>query len=338
MTTTIGSAVEDVEHNPTTNSRALVKQYQPEFSVVLPSHINGEAWIRRAAGALRKGKLDGRGPHTQLEVAAMNNPAALVNAFREAAGLGLTPGTDEYYLTPRKVGGRLEILGITGYQGYIELMYRAGAISSVIVECVYSGDKFSYTPGRDDRPLHEIDWDAENRGTLRLAYAYAIMKDGAVSKVVVLNQHDIKRIKKSATAADSEYSPWTTNPESMWLKSAARQLRKWVPTSAEYITQQLRAAKAAEHTDPMANVPAPPMAPVGVEAEETEVVEAELVDPGDVRTVLPDDFDQLIAAAEQRGDVSELADLEALAFDAGEKVSVAFARAAQRRVIERAQS
>lgn len=270
--TTIGAAVERAEHNPGRDARALVQQYVPEFSVVLPSHIKSEAWVRRAAGALKKGKLDGRGPYTELEVAAMNNPQTFINALRDAAGLGLTPGSDEFYLTPRKVAGRLEILGIVGYQGYIELMYRAGAVSSVIVELVYSGDKFSYVPGRDDRPVHEIDWYAADRGELKLAYAYAIMKDGAVSKVVVLNQADIDRIKSKATGSTSEYSPWKTNEPAMWLKSAARQLRKWVPTSAEYITTQLRAIREAQKEEPGVPIPMPQV------HIPDEVVEGELID------------------------------------------------------------
>ncbi|NIH58524.1 recombinase RecT, partial [Brooklawnia cerclae] len=32
-------------------------------------------------------------------------------------------------------------------------------------------------------------------------------------------------------------------PAAMWLKSAVRQLAKWVPTSAEYRREQLRAAQ-----------------------------------------------------------------------------------------------
>jgi hypothetical protein len=85
-------------------------------------------------------------------------------ALLDAARLGLEPGTEQYYLTPRKVKGRLEILGIVGYQGYIELMYRAGAVSSVVAEVVYSNDKFTVPAGPDERPVHEIDWDADDRG------------------------------------------------------------------------------------------------------------------------------------------------------------------------------
>jgi recombination protein RecT len=275
MTTTT-QAIAQVQHNPAREARALVAQYQPEFSVVLPSHIKSEAWVRRAAGALKKrGGSKDNGQYTILEMAATNNPQSFINALREAAGMGLNPGTDEYYLTPRPIKGQMEILGIVGYQGYVELMYRAGAVQSVIVETVYSSDKFTYVPGRDDRPIHEIDWTADDRGDLILAYAYAIMKGGAVSKVVVLNKKRIKEIRAKATGGDSEYSPWQTNPDGMWLKSAARQLRKWVPTSAEYITTQLRAAREAEGP----GVTIPPI-PHNDNLPTDEVIEGELMPEG----------------------------------------------------------
>lgn len=220
---------------------SMVDQYRNDFATVLPSHIKPATWVRLAQGALKKGRMtNGR---YDLELAAVNNPSAFMQALLEAARLGLEPGTEQYYLTPRKVKGQMEILGITGYQGEIELMYRAGAISSVIAEVVYTNDTFNYQPGRDERPIHVIDWDAENRGTLRLAYAYAIMKDGSTSKVVVMNRSDITKVKASSQGADSEYSPWQKHEAAMWLKSAVHQLAKWVPTSSEYIREQLRAVK-----------------------------------------------------------------------------------------------
>ena len=77
------------------------------------------------------------------------------------------------------------------------------------------------------------------------------MKDGATSKVVVLNKAAVAKIRASSQGASSEYSPWQKHPESMWLKSAVRQLAKWVPTSAEYVREQLRAQR-----DVMTEVPA----------------------------------------------------------------------------------
>jgi len=227
-----------------TGPGALIKQYENDFATVLPTHIKPATWVRVAQGALKRGKRNPDGRY-ELEVAAQSNPGQFLAALLDAARLGLEPGTEQYYLTPRKVKGQAEILGIVGYQGYIELMYRAGAVSSVTAEVVYAKDRFAYQPGRDEIPRHEIDWDAEDRGPLRLVYAYARMKDGAYSRVVVLNRSGIAKIRDSSAAAHSDSSPWNTNEESMWLKSAVRQLRKWVPTSAEYIRERAQIAAEA---------------------------------------------------------------------------------------------
>lgn len=286
MTSQTTAAIEQVDNSP----KAMVQKYRDSFAAVLPSHIaKPETWIRLAQGALKKGKRlpDGR---TELEVAAANNPGIFLSTLLDAARLGLEPGTEQFYLTPRRVKGSTEILGIVGYQGLIELMYRAGAISSVVAEVVYSNDTFRFRPGVDEIPLHEIDWDSDDRGQLRLVYAFARMRDGATSKVVVMNKAAIDRVKKSAQGADGQYSPWTTNPEAMWLKSAVRQLAKWVPTSAEYIREQMRAARdvAAEidHAPVGPDLGLPPLEPIDTMAEgyidlDGQVVEGELIDDGD---------------------------------------------------------
>lgn len=212
---------------------AMVQRYKDDFAMVLPSHIKADTWVRLAVGLVRRDE--------KLAAAAQSDPASLMAALMDAARQGLEPGTEQYYLTPRRIKGKNQVQGIRGYQGEIELMYRAGAISSVIVEVVRERDTFRYSPGRMDRPEHEIDWDAEDRGPLRLVYAYAIMKDGAVSKVVVLNKNHIAQARALSQGSDSEYSPWQRHEEAMWLKTAAHRLQKWVPTSAEYIREQLRA-------------------------------------------------------------------------------------------------
>lgn len=270
---TIQNAVAERSNAPT----ELIKQYSADFTSVLPSHVKPDTWIRLAQGALRRGKRGADGRY-ELEVAASNNVGVFLATVLEAARLGLEPGTEQFYLTPRKVKGKLEILGIVGYQGHIELMYRAGAISSVIAECVYENDRFDYQPGRMDAPRHEIDWDAEDRGKLRLVYAYARMKDSSYSKVIVLNRGDINKIKASSQGSTSEYSPWRQHESAMWLKSAVRQLQKWVPTSAEYRdalrVDHVETARAhAEGSRPVRVADLP-----DVDVETGEVFEAELVE------------------------------------------------------------
>src|SRR6185437_14335490 len=246
MTATTEAAAPGTEVVPVDNSpRGLINQYSSDFATVLPSHIKPETWVRVAQGALKKGKKQKvRDPQTgqlvdrfELEIAAANNPAAFLSALLDAARQGLEPGTEQYYLTPRKIGGQLEILGIRGYQGEVELMYRAGAVASVIVEVVRDNDVFVWTPGRVDpqgrwqgpqeRPYHEIDWFGADRGNLKGVYSYGVMKGGATSKVVVLNRAAVMAARDVSPGSNSEYSPWSKWEESMWLKTAAHQLRKW---------------------------------------------------------------------------------------------------------------
>lgn len=233
MTNAVTAALAEKREPANPTPRGFMMQHSDELTSVLPSHIQaqGEAWLRLAAGALKTGKVAANG-RFELENAAMNNPAAFMQALRRAAHYGLQPGTEQFYLTPRPVKGRMEILGIIGYQGYIELIYRAGYTSAVIVQTVHEGESFEYVPGRDIMPIHHIDWRAP-RGKLELVYAYAKMHDGSVSNVIILNESDIEEIKKSSASAKFDSSPWKTHPRAMWLKSAVRQLVKWIPSSTE---------------------------------------------------------------------------------------------------------
>lgn len=266
---------------------AMVAQYKQDFVTVLPSHLRGDTWVRVAQGALKRGKKaegDKLG-RTELEVGAINNPAAFLSAMLDAARLGLEPGTEQFYLTPRKVKGRLEVLGIVGWQGYVELMYRAGAVTSVVAEVVRENDGFRYRRGIDEVPQHDFPPFAgeSTRGKLVGVYAYARMTTGAVSRVITLGQDDIDRIKKSSQGADSQYSPWVQHTEAMWLKSAVRQLAKWVPTSAERVltTGQEPVKVDSERDDaPALSLPAPAggLDEQHVDYDTGEIVDADLVD------------------------------------------------------------
>lgn len=223
MTNQTQQAVEVARGNAD-KMRGFLQTQASEIALIAPSTISVDTFIAVSVDALARDEL--------LLQAARNNPVKFVGALMKAARMGLEPGTEEFYLTPRKVKGQWEILGIVGYQGIVKMIYNAGAVSSVVVEVVRERDGFSYSPGRDERPDHVVDWKSD-RGDLALVYAYAVMKDGATSKVVVLNKTDIEKHKAKSDSAKSEYSPWNQWPEAMWMKTAARQLGKWVPTSAE---------------------------------------------------------------------------------------------------------
>jgi recombination protein RecT len=244
-------------------AQALITKYRNDFAQVLPTHLRPATFVRLSQGLLRR--------NTKLADAAEANPASFLAALLECARLGHEPGTDQFALVPFKDRKRntVEVVGIEQYQGVIERMYRAGAVRAVKAEVVRANDPFTYEPDVMDRPRHKPDWFAEDRGTLIGVYAYAVMLDGSTSRVVMMNRTEVMKHKAVARGATGEDSPWQTWEESMWRKTAVHELEKWVPTSAEFRREALRAARDvdAEH-------------PTTAEAPRTgdDVVDAEIVD------------------------------------------------------------
>jgi recombination protein RecT len=267
---TVSEAKAQQEQQQNNGPAAVIEKYRPDLSIVLPSHVRSDTWMRVAMSAARKS--------ADLWAACKASPETMMAALYHAARLGLEPGTDQFHLTPRKRKGKWEVLGIVGYQGEVELIYRAGAVSSVIVELVRANDRFQYVLGVHERPVHHVDWFGD-RGEVKGAYAYGIMKDGAVSKVVVVDEARIKRAMEASATVDSSHSPWTTDYGAMVLKTAAHDLKKWVPTSAEYreqlredaragaVTSGITEGKTAQRLDQFV----PPL----------DVVDGEIVDPDD---------------------------------------------------------
>lgn len=280
MPETVSKAVANTEPQ----AIQIAKQYRDRFEAVLPDHIDGKQFLGLAAGALYR--------DDKLLEAAENAPGEFLNALMRCAGLGHQPGTEEFYLIPRrnkKHGNKTEVQGLEGYRGIVERMYRSGAVASVIVREVCERDEFEFIEGQHDRPVHRIDWFGGKRGEMVGVYAYAVLTTGAVSRVVILNRDDVMAAKASSDGANSDYSPWNRldggkdHPEfkgrSMWWKTAARRLEPWVPTSAEYRREQLRAAVEADNAR-VRDTPHGPVTeqPVPYDPSTGEVVDAELVE------------------------------------------------------------
>ncbi len=269
------------------------------LATVLPKSVDVEAFLGTAAGALYASDVPGK--NLTLMKCAQANPDSLYVALMECASLGHMPGTDEYYLTPRMDHGRPKVLGIEGYKGVVERMYRSGAVAKVIAREVCAKDFFRYEEGVDERPVHKFgaragvtgadffgDSGSTDRGMMVGAYAVAQFTTGYWSRPALLGRSDVFAARDSGGyKPDDSYSPWNRldggkdHPEftgrSMWWKTAAKRLEPWVPTSAEYRREQLRASAAAvEAAAPraMGELPAPP----GVSMSTGEVVDAEIVD------------------------------------------------------------
>ena len=272
---------------------SIIHAHQNRLAPVLPDHIDVDTFVGLATGALFR--------DPKLMQAAQNNPGALMNALMRCASLGHQPGTEEFYLTPRKNKknrGLPEIQGIEGYRGIVERMYRSGAVASVIVREVCALDRFRYVEGVTDRPQHNFSGaDADDlnatgadffgatgsrdRGPMVGVYAYAVLTTGAVSRVVILSKDDVMAAKNAGDGGDSEYSPWNRfdagpdKPEfkgrSMWWKTGARRLEPWVPTSAQYRKEVARAEAEAQRVS-VPHTPLGAVVPPGRDVMEAEVV------------------------------------------------------------------
>lgn len=267
MTTTpTSAAVERVQTGP----GALVKKYQGDIAMVLPPHVKPDQFVRLAQSVLRR--------DPKLAQVAERNIGSFMSAILKCAKYGLEPG-ETFHLV---VYGN-EIVGITDWTGEIEMIYRAGAVSSVKAEVVYRNDEFRYEPGAMEVPEHRPDWFGD-RGEMVGVYAYAVMKDGSTSRVVMMSKRDVEKVKAVSKTAKSSSSPWTKWPDRMWRKTAIHQLAKWVPSSAEYRDQLMNSSAAAESVNTiMIDAPSEdyadgPALPTPNPSNDDEVVEAEFID------------------------------------------------------------
>lgn len=263
-----------------------VGDYQQDFQLVLPTHVKVEQFVRWCQGVVRRDE--------NVAKVAQRNFGSLMAALLDCARLGLEPG-ETYHLVP--FGNT--IVGISDYKGLIELIFRAGAVSSVKVEVVRKNDlepdpddqtpdwpngrpRFLWQPSEMDRPHHSPDWFSK-RGDLIGAYAYAVMKDGSISQVILMNVDEIEEVKAVSKTAKKADSPWNKWPDRMFKKTVIRQLCKFVPTSAEYRREQLRDTMQvqSERDTPPQHMPLPalndmPDLPRIIDNE--DAIDAEVVD------------------------------------------------------------
>ncbi|MEV5710083.1 recombinase RecT [Actinoallomurus sp. NPDC052274] len=246
------------------DARAMFLKMRDEFAEVLPKHVPVDRFMRSALMCLRK-----RPALLECE------SASLFGALMECARVGLEPGTKQTAIVPR---GK-KVIFIAQWHGLVDLMYRSGQVSAVHAEFVYAGEPYDYTLGDDAGFWHKPDLLAR-RGEdaeIILAYAYAVMKDGTRSQLVILNREQVEEIRdehsrdyQRAERAREEdpalfaeqpdlprfNSYWHTYFPEMWRKSCVRALANWVPQSPE-LRYLMARENAAGEIDNLADVIAP---------------------------------------------------------------------------------
>jgi recombination protein RecT len=156
------------------------------------------------------------------------NPYSVVGGLRLGAQLGLSLGPlGHFYLVPFKD----EAVFILGYKGMIELAYRSGKLRRIRAAVVREGDAFDYRYGTREYLDHRPAEGGADRAWLAV-YAVAELAGGGKPFEVLDPGHVEDRRKRSASAK-LPTSPWSTDTEAMWCKSAVRALQRWLPQSPE---------------------------------------------------------------------------------------------------------
>jgi recombination protein RecT len=226
----------------TASIEAKVRGAYGWFKSVIPKHIDPDQFVALCIGALRKDR--------DLQEAATLNPGPFMVAASECARLGLVPGDTYHFVSfKNRETGLRDITGIVDYKGEIDMIYRAGGVTSVHCHVVRARDKFLWQPGME-LPLHEIKanthgqiglGDDSDRGDLTGAYAYARQTDGSYSAPIVMSRSEI--LKHKAAAKSKKFWDGVWEPD-MWLKTVVHKLYDRVPHSQEYMMERLRAQNA----------------------------------------------------------------------------------------------
>lgn len=248
--------------------QALVESRKDDFAAILPRHASPESFMGMAVSYVRR--------DANLKQAVAANPASFMIALRECAALGHMPMRGTFSLVPfksRNAPGGWEVNGIEEVRGTIQRMFRAGGVVSVHVELIHGNDHFEWSPARMSMPVHEFDWQAseEERGPIVGVYAWARLRGGGTSQVVVMNMRQVARYESVAKTDKFWKGQW--RPE-MIQKTALHRLEKFVPTSAEFLWNMA----AAEAAAPAAFPDLPDRSPVDPGYDDN-VQDAEIVEP-----------------------------------------------------------
>jgi recombination protein RecT len=163
-------------------------------------------------------------------------PISIMACVVEAAQLGLELDriTGHAYLVP--FGGEATL--IVGYRGFVHLMFNAGTVASISAEVVRKGDKFKRTLGTHRGLVHEPAPIPAKDGPEFWLGAYAAVQfiTGAtdfeyLEKVKIEAARNRSRGWQAFTKGKAASSPWDTDTEEMWRKTAIRRLAKRCPTS-----------------------------------------------------------------------------------------------------------
>lgn len=151
-------------------------------------------------------------------------------SLMEACEMRLYPGLQECAMVPYWNGKKkcMELQFQPQYQGLVKLAMNTRVVKTVDAEVVYDNDVFDWEKGSNAH----LTWKRAKgaRGNRYAVWAMFTLEDGE-ERFVVMYEEDVAKIKARSKNADSEHSPWNTDTDAMWKKTAVKQVLKLAPKS-----------------------------------------------------------------------------------------------------------
>ena len=277
--TTNNGQIQKRAEKPGDGLAKLLDSMKGQMALALPKHLTADRMARITMTAIRTVK----GLHECT-------PASFAACVMTLSQIGLEPCTPlgHAYLIPRKNrrAGTVECTLIIGYQGMIELARRSGEIASIWATPVFDGDRFVVRYGLAPTIEHEPKLDGRrDRDALTHVYAVARLKNSTDPVFVVLTRKEVDALRNRGASGQGISTPWDTDFPTMAMKTAIRQLWRWLPKSIEIAS----ALAADEHSAPTLSVVSDAVADAvaGQGLELPADTEAEVLDVAEVPDAVP---------------------------------------------------
>jgi recombination protein RecT len=211
----------DVPADPKRSMKNVLVRMRDEYGKALAGAIQPDRFVRIAMSEIE------RTPRL-----ADCTQESFLGALMTAAQYGLEPGPlGLYWLTPRRVKGVWTCVGIIGWKGYKELVWRSSR-TVLSADVIREGDEFREVRGAHPDLMHVPAPLHAPRGDILGFYAVAHIPGADIPPHVVMSRAEVDEVRDNHAQA-RENGPWATHYPEMGRKTAVRRLMALVPQAGE---------------------------------------------------------------------------------------------------------
>lgn len=200
----------------------FIGQLEQRKADILPFlHAQSIGWDLYIAGARRAFMRD---PNL-IEV----TPVSFIQALMDCARVGLIPDGKRAAILSFKKVAQLVIM----YEGFLEVIYKAGQINKVHCQVVYKGEEqfLEYDLGDDPFVQFKPPLDRDDSQPIVAAYAVATSADGG-KWVELMGAKELRKVAAINKAANGPGKAW---PGEMARKAPLRRLIKYLPKTPQLV-------------------------------------------------------------------------------------------------------